>query len=193
MPENPNPQGKGLVTLLEQWESVRPAIAEPKNPRTLLNDYVVSLLVLSAQFKFKPVVGNDYHLYRSAGTWRLSLIAPWEWTHTQPDAYVGSCILRTDMTWSLSTAADLECQPGVLEDLAEFVRNFSDSLAKQDSLEAGLPFYVPQLPFYQRLLATGLASSISKTAEISGLAGRDAEFWLNGPVEDRRAMIEYRR
>jgi hypothetical protein len=189
MPENPNPQGKGLVTLLEQWESVRPAIAEPKNPRTLLNDYVVSLLVLSAEFKFKPVVGNDYHLYRSAGTWRLSLIAPSEWTHTQPDAYVGSCILRTDMTWRLVPAADLDCQPGLLEDLAGFVRDFSDALESHDSLEAGLPYYVPQLPFYQRLLATGLASSISKTAEISGLSGRDAKFWLNAPVEPGRPVI----
>jgi hypothetical protein len=52
-----------------------------------------------------------------------------------------------------------------------------------------LPYYVPQLPFYQRLLATGLASSISKTAEISGLSGRDAKFWLNAPVEPGRPVI----
>lgn len=183
MPENPNPQGKGLVTLLEQWESVRPAIAKPKDQRTLLNDYVVSLLVLSAQFKFKPVVGNNYHLYRSADAWRLSLIAPWEWTQTRADTYVGRCSLRTDMTWKLTPAEDLDCKPELVENLAVFVRSFSDSLESYDSLEESLPFFVPQLPFYQRLLATGLASSISNTAQISGLSGRDARFWLSAPTE----------
>jgi hypothetical protein len=178
MPDNPNPQGKGQALILELWESNRPQHLAVKNPRILLNDYVVSLLVLSAQFRFKPVVGKPYHLYRSRGTWRLSLIAPWEWSSADPGIHVGACHLRTDMTWKIIPADDLDRHPSLADDLADFVRNFVDALHAQDTLEAGLPFYVHGLPFYQRMLATGLASSISRTAQISGLAGQDARFWL---------------
>jgi len=178
MPDHPNPQGKGQVPILELWSSSRPGALAVKSARTILNDYVVSLLVLSAEFRFKPVVGRPYHLYRSAGRWRLSLIAPWEWTSADPGICVGTCYLRTDMTWKLVPADDLDRHPGLADDLADFVHDFLLELDRQDTLEAGLPFYVRSLPFYQRLLATGLASSISKTAGISGLAGRDARFWL---------------
>jgi len=150
-----------------------------KDARTLMNDYAISLLVLSAQFRFKPVVGNVYYLYRAEGEWRLSLIAPWEWTDTRYGSYIGRCCLRTDMTWKLTPAEDLSCHRDLVADLAGFFRNFADSLTSQDTLESGLPFYVPHLPFYQRLLATGLASSIKRTAQISGLAERGAAFWLS--------------
>ncbi len=178
MPDHPNPQGKGQVPLLEHWGSARPGALAVKDARTLLNDYVVSLLVLSAEFRFKPVVGSPYHLYRCGNRWRLSLIAPSEWISNDPGVCVGTCYLRTDMTWKLIPADDLERHTALVNDLTDFVRNFLRVLDGQDTLEAGLPFYVPGLAFYQRLLATGLASSISKTASISGLAGRDARFWL---------------
>lgn len=189
MPDHPNPQGKGLAPVLELWESNRPQNLTAKQPRILLNDYVVSLLVLSAEFSFKPVVGNPYHLYRSKGSWRLSLIAPWEWTSTDPGIYVGSCYLRTDMTWHISPADDLDRHPSLVDDLADFVKKFVDSLHAQDTVEAGLPFYVAGLPFYQRLLATGLASSIRETARISGLAGRDARFWLGSSGTGNVCML----
>jgi hypothetical protein len=178
MPDHPNPQGKGQVPILELWSSSRPGALARKDAPTLLSDYVVSLLVLSAEFSFKPVVGRHYHLYRSGGRWRLSLIAPWEWTSTDPGICVGTCYLRTDMTWKLFPADDLLRHPDLANDLADFVRDFLLALESQDTLEAGLPYYVRGLPFYQRLLATGLASSISQTANISGLAGRNARFWL---------------
>lgn len=178
MPENPNPQGKGLVPVLEHWQSIRPGAVAAKDAGTLLNDYVVSLLILSAQFRFKPVVGNNYYLYRSGGVWRLSLIAPWEWADPGPGVYVGACRLRPDMTWEMNPAADIDSHPELLADLAAFVRAFVAELDSRDTLEAGLPFYVAGLPFYQRLLATGLAVSVKRTAQISGLSGRGTNFWL---------------
>ena len=108
MPDNPNPQGKGLVPVLEHWSSVCPSDVGEKDARTLLTDYLVSLLILSVKFRFKPVPGNTYHLIRSEGDWRLSLIAPWEWRRSAAGSYVGSCCLRTDMTWEINPAEYLE-------------------------------------------------------------------------------------
>lgn len=179
MPDNPNPQGKGLVPVLEHWASACPSDVGEKDARTVLTDYLVSLLVLSAKFRFKPVPGKTYHLYRSGGDWRLSLIAPWEWSRSTAGSYVGSCCLRTDMTWEISPAEDLEKSPGLVDDLAVFASSFAASMDSQDTLEEGLPFYVSRLPFYQRLLATGLAVSLEKSVRLSGLAGRDASRWAN--------------
>jgi hypothetical protein len=184
MPDNPNPQGKGQLPLLQLWESNRPQRLAVKKAHTLLGDYLASLLVLSAEFRFKPVAGTPYHLYRRHGRWRLSLVAPSEWTTTDPGVYVGSCSLRPDMTWTLTPSADIHHHPDLVADLTAFVRQFVDTLASRDTLEAGLPFYVSGLPFYQRLLATGLASSVQKTAQISGLGHKGAAFWLgsSGPA-----------
>ena len=178
MPDNPNPQGKGQLALLQLWDSNRPHRLKVKEASTLLGDYLASLLVLSAEFRFKPVAGTPYHLYRRDDSWRLSLVAPSEWTTTDPGVYVGSCSLRTDMTWRLTPSADIHRHPDLVADLTAFVQQFVDTLASSATLEAGLPFYVPDLPFYQRLLATGLASSVQKTAQISGLGHRAASFWL---------------
>lgn len=179
MPDHPNPQGKGQPAFLQLWESNRPQRLAVKEASTLLGDYLASLLVLSAEFRFKPVAGTPYHLYRRHGSWRLSLVAPSEWTTTDdPGVYVGSCSLRTDMTWTLTPSEDIHHHPDLVADLTAFVRHFVDTLASRDTLEAGLPFYLSGLPFYQRLLATGLASSVQKTAQISGLGHRSADFWL---------------
>lgn len=184
MPDNPNPQGKGQLPLLQLWESNRPHRLAVKEARTLLGDYLASLLVLSAEFSFKPVAGAPYHLYRRHGRWRLSLVAPSEWTTTDPGVYVGSCSLRGDMTWTLTPSEHVHQHPDLVADLTAFVRQFVDTLASRATLEAGLPFYVSGLPFYQRLLATGLASSVHKTAQISGLGHKGADFWLgsSGPA-----------
>ena len=40
---------------------------------------------------------------------------------------------------------------------------FADTLSAQDSIGAHLPFYVESLPYYQRMMATALASSLQKT------------------------------
>ena len=164
--------------MLEHWQSARAKAPQAKDPGTLLADYMVSLLVLSAHFKFKPVAGNTYHLYWAKGVWRLSLIAPQEWTDTTPGHFVGSCCLRSDMTWALDPAADLSDHPDLVQALDGFIHDFLETLEGHETLEAGLPFYVAQLPFYQRLLATGLASSLQRSARAGGMAQRKAHFWL---------------
>ena len=59
MPKNPNPQGKGVVPVLEAWQAAKPSLTRPKSQRQVLNDYAISLLVLSAQFQFNPLPQKD--------------------------------------------------------------------------------------------------------------------------------------
>ena len=93
MKTNPNPQGKGLVPVLDAWQSLQPAAVAPKSAPRLLGDYMVSLLVLSAEFSFKPVPGKPYYLYWREGDWQLSLISPVEWGLRLPGECLGECQL----------------------------------------------------------------------------------------------------
>jgi hypothetical protein len=103
--KNPNPQGKGLVPLLRDWQTVQPAFCGQRSAVDFLRDYCVSSLVLAAQFRFKPVVGVPYFLYCGQQGWMLSLVGPDEWGQRLPGEYLARCRLRADMTWALEAAA----------------------------------------------------------------------------------------
>ena len=53
--------------------------------------------------------------------------------------------------------------------LARFFDAFAESLGRAESLDESLPGYVAHLPYYQRMLATGLTASMSRSANASGL------------------------
>lgn len=175
-----NPQGKGGVPVLDAWRGAQPARVRAKSPRQILADYFTTLLVLSADFRFKPVPGQVYHLYLQGSRWRLSLIAPAEWRGKAPGPCLGRCELQADMTWTLEPAADLADQGKLTEALKAFQEGFQSLLDRDEALEEGLPFYVRELPFYQRLLAAGLASSLSQSLEVSRLTGNSGRQWLAG-------------
>lgn len=178
MKVNPNPQGKGLVPVLDAWQSVQPTRVEPKSAPRLLSDYLVSLLVLSAQFGFKPVPGKSYYLYWRDGEWRLSLIGPVEWGTAQPGECLGECQLGFDMTWHLVRQEGVEPSEALAQAVDVFVAQFSETIASADALEETLPFYVRQLPFYRRLLATGLAASLQHSMRGAGQLGHSGKSWL---------------
>jgi hypothetical protein len=175
-----NPQGKGLVPVLDAWRSTRPAQVTAKTPRQVLADYFTTLLVLSAEFGFKPVVGTPYHLYLRAGRWRLSLVSPAEWRERAPGPCLGVCTLQVDMTWALELAPEASGNPELMDALESFREGFISLLDSDATLEASLPFYVRDLPYYQRLLASGMASSLRQTLEIAGLTGTSGQAWLAG-------------
>ena len=56
-----NPQGKGLVMVLQQIAAAAPSEIRPKPAEQALVDYWCSSLVLSAAFKFR--VGPDQTYY----------------------------------------------------------------------------------------------------------------------------------
>ena len=174
-----NPQGKGLVPALEQWQSAQPALIRRRNPRQVLADYFTTLLVLSAEFNFKPSLGSDYYLYLREGNWLLSLIGPEEWRDRLPGPCLGRCELLPDMTWALEPSDDLAEQPLLTEALEAFHDGFLTLLDRDGSLEDNLPFYVGELPYYRRLMAAGLANSLKKSMALSGLANTDSREWLS--------------
>jgi hypothetical protein len=164
--KNPNPQGKGMVPVLRDWASMQPALAGPKAPAVFLRDYCLSSLVLSANFRFKPVVGNIYFLYAGEDEWSLSLIAPQEWGERKVGEFVARCSLRPDMTWEMD--ADLEEHSPALVRARQFILTFFASLATHRSISAHLPFYSVHLPYYRRLLATALSSSLQRSLPSTG-------------------------
>ncbi len=184
MKKNPNPQGKGLVPVLRDWGATRPEGPTRKNPAEFLRDYCVSSLVLAAQFKFRPVVGRTYYLYAGDTAWTLSLIGPEEWHDEQPGRFLAPCRLRPDMTWELD--ADELKDVSAVESLQRFVEGFVTTIQGQESISGELPFYVGHLPYYQRMLATGLASSLASsgadTGQVRALAARSQA--LLGLVEE---------
>jgi hypothetical protein len=180
--KNPNPQGKGVVTVLRDWASVCPGAVASKSPAVFLRDYCLSSLVLAAEFRFKPVVGKTYFLYAREEDWNLSLIAPDEWGERAPGECLGECRLRRDMTWEIDTAGDYVNSEVALQRARRFVTAFIETVAGQNEIGAHLPFYVSNLPYYQRLLATGLASSLSMSmpANSEGMAAllADSREWM---------------
>ena len=173
-----NPQGKGLVPTLDAWHAVQPAAVSAKSPRQVLADYFTTLLILSAEFSFKPRAGVSYFLYRAPDKWLLSLVSPREWGLRPPGVYLGECELRPDMTWQLQPTAELDSEPTLVHHLQQFHDGFIALLEGAAPLEDSLPFYAAELPYYRRLLAAGLASSLSRTLQLSQLAGISGRQWL---------------
>ncbi|MFK7732910.1 MAG: DUF2452 domain-containing protein [Pseudomonadales bacterium] len=175
-----NPQGKGLVPVLEAWHGAQAIQLAPKPARQVLSDYFTSLLVLSAEFQFKPCLGTEYHLYWCEPKWQLSLIGPQEWGRKIPGDYLGQCKLRDDMTWQIEPASDISEKPELRDALQRFHEGFSDMLDSDAALEEKLPFFVAKLPYYRLLFSAGLANSLSKSMTLSSLNNISGRQWLNG-------------
>ena len=165
--KNPNPQGKGLVPLLRDWHSIQPALRGPKTPADFLRDYCLSSMVLAAEFRFKPVVGQRYFLYARENGWSLSLVAPHEWGERRVGQFVANCQLRTDMTWNLD-ASGMDPSSLAATRAQTFICAFVATLSSHPSITAHLPFYKATVPYYQRLLGTALASSLSASLPPGG-------------------------
>ncbi len=155
----PNPQGKGLVPMLADWDSVQPVAAANRSASEFLRAYCLSSLVLAADFRFKPVIGQSYYLYATATGWNLSLIAPDEWRNSRADQLLGTCRLQADMTWRVEMA-QFDEGSAVASSARDFVRGFVETLTAQDDIAAYLPVYASELPYYQRMLATAMSKSL---------------------------------
>ena len=177
-----NPQGKGVVPLLAAWDNFSPAHVKIKSADQILSQYFTSLLVLSAEFHFKPVPKQNYYLYWKhaplGSQWRLSLIEPEKLGELSLGQFVGCCHLQNDMTWTITPDPQLAKQTNVMTALQDFAEQFQSANQNDSSLEQLLPFFVDKLPFYRRLAATALSSSLSRSISLSDLNGIPAQQWL---------------
>lgn len=191
---SPNPQGKGLVGLLDDWAKSQPVGVVAKRPGRILADYFTSLLVLSSDFGFKPVHGQTYYLYLLDGAWRLSLVSPDEWnTETKRTGYVGACVLHEDATWSIAPSDNLGRAGPVTEALAGVYRAFVERLGVSDKLEDGLPVYEAQLSYHQRLYAAALGRSIGGSISSADLGGKEIGYWLERLPKNSNQLLERTR
>ena len=161
-----NPQGKGLVMVLQQIAAAAPSEIRPKPPEQALVDYWCSSLVLSAAFKFRVSPDQTYYLYHVEQGWQLSLISPDEWGSRQPGAFVATCMLQRDMTWKLVFASDLSESARVA--LVAFLEAFQARATESDTFDELLPDYIAELPYQQRVLASALKRSLKHSLQLAG-------------------------
>lgn len=155
-----NPEGKGVNGFLLDWHESEPRGLVVKPERQVLAEFFTSMLVLSAQFKYKPIVGVPNYLYWIDGQWSLSLIGPDEWSAERQEGFVGTCVLQQDMTWTIEPSAILAEEGPVADAIGRFYDAFVETLATDLTIEEILPFYVGKMPYYQRLYANALSRSI---------------------------------
>ena len=117
-----------------------------------------------------------------------------EWETGMATAIIGE---DGDATYEFVTpAATVTEDPELCEWLEAFQQGFKDWLDQEGTLEDHLPFHVRQLPYYRRLLAAGMASSLQRSLAVSGLEGRHTRDWLSaqelpgllGPQENLRGF-----
>ena len=75
------------------------------------------------------------------------------------------------MTWEIDTEGLTE-ENTAIDSARNFVREFVANLSEQESITSHLPFYVSDLPYYQRMLATALASSLQYSIPAEGYSAQ---------------------
>lgn len=172
MKKNPNPQGKGLVPVLESLASSRSLVpVVPKHINQISSELFTSLFVLHSHFQFKPVMGKRYWLYRRDEQFQLSLISPDEWGDGGFGLFVGECVLQQDVTWSLSLDSMAANNISLMQLIARKRAELEQALSSADSVDKVLPYYLERLPFYQRVFAAALANSLNGSMLQSGIQG----------------------
>lgn len=188
----PNPQGKGQVGFLQDWHESSPRGVVAKPAGRLLADYFTSLLVLSADFKFKPAYDTDYYLYRETPRWTLSLVAPDEWgSEEKQQRFVGTCVMHRDATWSIVPGPNLASAGPVADAVGQFYAGFIQKLDSEEHLENELPIYEPGLSYYQRLFAAALSRSLKGSMREGGQLSRQSSRWIQAlPGDASRFLLE---
>jgi len=172
-----NPDGKGANGLMLDWQRTEPRGLVAKSQRQILAEFFTSMLILSAHFKYKPAVGVANFLYWVDGHWSLSLIAPEQWSEDHRHGYAGRCQLQSDMTWTIDPSDEMLQAGPLSEAVSGFFAAFADTLDSDLALEEILPFYVRQMPYWQRMHANGLSRSIQGAVTLGSQTGISARDW----------------
>lgn len=169
--KNPNPQGKGLVPVLAALGNASSGVRiVPKRLEQMTADLFTSMFVLESRFSFKPVRGRKYWLYRYGERFQLSPVFPQQWSVPTFDQVIGCCELHDDLAWTLELSEETARDAAFLAYIRTRRETLEQALQASPTLEAALPVYVASLPFYQRVFASALASSLGKSMHLSGIA-----------------------
>lgn len=170
MDKNPNPQGKGLSPILDGLSRSRAkAPLPPKQIDQVSSELFTSLFVLNASFKFRPVAGQSYWLYFSDGKFKLFGVAPDDWATGQPGQFVGECVLQPDVTWTININEEIADETWFTDYVEEQRQLVEHTLNEAATLEDAMPYYLQKLPYYSRLLAYGVGTSLKESMTRSGI------------------------
>ena len=170
MVRNPNPQGKGLVPVLQglQQHWVRTQVP-PKQIDQISLELFTSMFVLQSEFRFNPVPGQDYWLYAVEASYRLLLVGPDEWTSPYPGRCIGRCELQQDRTWTLELAPEVAADSQLMATIEARREQLQQALEGADSLEDILPDYDDELGYYGKVMAFILGKSLRTSMQLSGI------------------------
>ena len=101
----------------------------------------------------------------------MSLITPEEWGARMPGDFVGECKLRHDMTWSVVFDESVAEGSPVHDALLLYLEGIRAQLQTSGSWEALLRNGERHLPYQQRVLTTGLGTSLRQSLALSGQSG----------------------
>lgn len=187
-----NPDGKGLNGLMFDWYQCEPSGVIAKPHHQILAELFTSLLVLSANFKFRPAAGGTNYLYWINGEWSLSLIAPYEWSDERRAGFVGTCVLQRDMTWTMTPSELLAKDNPVTDAIGRFYDAFAQILDTDLTLEEILPFYVSRLHYYQRLYANALSRSVRAAVTLGDQAASSCRQWSRSLPQQKDLLLAFR-
>jgi hypothetical protein len=169
--KNPNPQGKGLVPILQGVHLHAQRLAVPPKPLAQIEmELFTSLFVLQSEIRINPVVGQSYWLYQRELGYRLSLIAPDEWHRELDQRCVGRCELQADRTWTLELSAALAADESFLAMIARQREALHTALEQAEHVEDILPVFAPTLGYHGRILAFILGKSLRSSMQLAGIA-----------------------
>lgn len=169
--KNPNPQGKGLVPILQgvQQHAARLAVP-PKQIDQIEMELFTSLFVLQSEIRFNPVVGQRYWLYARDDGYRLSLVAPEQWHRALPQRYIGLCELQADRTWTLVLDDAIAADTAFMAHVEQQREALHAAIEQAEHLEDVLPVFAPSLGYHGRILAYILGKSLRSSMQLSGIA-----------------------
>jgi len=170
MPVNPNPQGKGLVPVLQglqqHWSRIQ---VPPKQIDQISVELFTSLFILQSEFKFSPVPLRSYWLYQVRKRYRLLMVGPQEWHTPYPGRFIGRCRLQNDRTWTLDLDPLVAQDEAFLDTIEGQRRALEAELMQAPSLDEVMPGCIEALGYQGRALAYILGRSLRASMQLSGI------------------------
>jgi len=172
MPENPNPQGKGLVPLLQGLDNHRlDRLLPPKQIEQVQMELFTSMFVLKSDIRFNPVPDRSYFLYQTDGRFKLLMVGPREWHTPYRGRYIGECVLHQDRTWSMALDAAMSHDEKFMAEITAQQDKLQATLEAATSVEDVLPVFEAELGYNSRLLAYILGKSLGLSMDRAGILG----------------------
>jgi len=174
MPRNPNPQGKGLVPVLQglQQQQLRKVIL-PKQIDQIEMELFTALFVLQGELRFNPVPGRSYWLYATDSGYRLLMVGPHEWHAPYPGRFIGECVLQQDRTWTLALDEQLAGDKDFMAEIEAQRAQLQRRLEAAKRIDDVLPVYEQSLGYHGRVMAYVLGRSLFTSMELSGINSLD--------------------